>query len=146
MPLQLLPTAHLPRPATPDINEGKELLENVGWPATKQPDALLPNSISLLRANSLRGSRQHAGIRPDIFMSSTRLPLTAELFSLEFKDLAGHTTILPFDLQQQLPGHSFVGDLVPFWCAVHPTTLLGCTYLLYWAAEPLRFSSLAKYG
>ena len=87
---------------------------NIRCPTRKSPDALLPKSISFLPQNPLHSS-DHAGLGQHVFLSSTRAPILAELFSLETRTLSGHVVVVEtFDLRQRLRGHGFVGDIVPY--------------------------------
>ena len=108
----LLAQSTFAAPTAPGVHELGEQ-HNVGCLARKSPDALLPKSISFLRQNPLH-SGDHAGLGQHVFLSSTRAPILAELFSLETRTLSGRAVVETFDLRQRLRGHGFVGDIVPY--------------------------------
>ena len=78
-----------PPPPSPDINEGREkLVRFSGWHRPKPLDSLHPGRVLLMPACR------------DCVVSSTREPLTSELFAFRVQDRRGRTTVKTCDLRQ----------------------------------------------
>jgi len=101
-------TSRFPIPPEPDINEGREALVRFsGWPKPKPADSLLQCRIMFLPESPVRS------MRGDCVFSSMQMPVTAEIFRFQMRDLQGRTTLMACDLRQRMPGYGFVGDIKP---------------------------------